>query len=722
MKYLILVCTLLGWSVVGHAQRIILDLPTKAGELTLFPEVGKENNYYYVADKARLATDESGRPKFSFLRYVANQKSDAGEASITQGEGGGILHAMVSLGVTDEQRQEAERELKRINPEGELIGPVIFKSGTFGLITSFTDENGELAKQVVGVGQAPILDGQQAAISIHLTRLGATLLWNSFKTATPDISFSFNMTMDGYRLPKEAVIEANFKDIYESMEIGLQAGIGGTVSAGAGAGGNGGSGGPRGANAGSNGAANGSTNNGASQSTNPGESTETNTAAEENGTNSNNTSEPATPIETSEATESETNETGSNTSESGQSSESSSSESSSTESGSNDTAGTDATSDRSSDEEPMAMAAAPSGGGGAGASVQGQVPFYFGADLRFQFEKLRKEGAIKITQIGSDEGMDELINTAYSKLADMMFDRIETSGSQQHDPARALNAMTSAAGGNRSNSSPVSGITFSYKMKKKRRTGSFRMDLNKWTTDELVMRFDENIGNLSRYQNDPQHFHQVNTDDPLYRQREVFAILDGYNAADFGNYVNFVTVRMEKTHESGDITHEEVKIDRKNINQSGNAFNMVYGWKGDDDRDKWMEYDYEVLWSFFGDVEVREPMQESSFSAINLAPPFRKKEIEFQADPVLLDEQEIRIVTVNVFFQIGGKEFSRQVILNPSRDMLSGRTDYLTTDDDPGYEYEISWRLRGNRTVKTERLQSNDGLMFVDELPTESPE
>ena len=575
-------------------QRIVLDLPVRAGELTLFPEVGDENNYYYVADKARLATDEAGKPKFSFLRYVTNQTSAAGEEPLTQGEGGGILHAIVSLSVTDEQLQEAERELKRINPEGQLIGPVIYKSGTFGLVTSFTDENGELAKKVVGLGQAPILDGQQAAISMHLTRLGATLLWNSFQTATPDISFSFQMTMDGYRLPKEAVIEADFEDLYESMEFGLQAGVGGGATATAGA-----------------------------------------------------------------------------------------------------------------------------GSGAAGARGTGETKAYFGADLRAQFEKLSKDGAIKITQIGSDEGMDQLINTAYAKLADMMFDRVETAGNNQATPDQLLTALTSAngSGANSRTSSPVSGITFSFRMKKQRRTGHFRMDLNKWTTDEVVMRFDENIGNLSRYQNDPAHFHQINTDDELYRQREIFAMVDGYNAQDFGDYINFVTVRLKKVHAGGAVTNEEVRIDRTNFNQTGNAFAMVYGWNGDTDRSKWMEYEHEVRWSFFGDVEVTEPPETSTFNTINLAPPFTKREVEFQADPVLLTDQQVRLVNIKLYYRMGDKEFFKAVSLNPSRNQLSEKVVFVAPVDVGDYDYEVSWRLTGNRVVSSGRQTASDNVLFVDELP-----
>lgn len=678
----------MAWSVTAMAQRIILDLPTKAGELTLFPEVGEPNNFYFVADKAQLAVDDTGSPKFSFLRYVTNKKSTPGEADNSQGEGGGIVHAVVSLAVSDEQLEEARRALRRIKPEGEIIGPIIFKSGTFGLVTSFTDQNGELAKQVVGIGQAPILDGQQAAISMHLTRLGATLLWNSFQTSTPDISFSFMMTMDGYRLPKEAVIEADFESLYQSMEFGLKAGY--VVETGSGSDGGGGGGGaggrtPRNQPAGDN-------ESGGAETPTPEETTETpepeTPTTEEGETEPTEPAEPTPPAEpTNTPTTEETTET----------------------SGTDNSSGTTG--------ETVAAAAAPPSGGGSSSSTGGKA--YFGAELHAQFEKLRKDGAIRITQIGSDAGMDELINLAYAKLSDIMFDRVASQSTNQMSPQQMASLLNRGGAANQTAAQPVSGVTFSFKMKQKRRTGTFRMDLNKWTTDELVMRFDENIGNLSRFLSNPRHFHQINTDDELYRQREVFAVVDGYNAADFAEYINFVTVRLKKEHANGDVTHDEVVIDRDKFSKKGNNFSMIYGWKGDGDREAWMNYEHEVLWSFFGDVEVAEPMKPSSFNAINLSPLYAKREVEFQADPTFLEDQEVRLVNVKLFYKMGGKEFFKAISLNPSRNQLSEKVLFVAPTDVGEYEYEVTWRLRGNRVVSSGRLTGSDNVLFVDELPSE---
>ena len=202
------------------AQQILLDKPVKAGELTLFPDLNNESIYYYVPDKVRVAKDENGTPQFSFLRYVENVRSGADQPEATEGLGGGIVHALVTLGVTPEQIAAANRELQRIKAGAKIQGPVVFKSGRFGLVSSFADPKGGLSKQVVGLGNAPLLDGEKAAISMELTKQGAKILWQSFDTPTPDISFRFEMDMTGYRSPKRAIIDADWSKVYSHRSFG----------------------------------------------------------------------------------------------------------------------------------------------------------------------------------------------------------------------------------------------------------------------------------------------------------------------------------------------------------------------------------------------------------------------------------------------------------------------------------------------------------------------
>lgn len=218
-----LVTVVLQWLQPVWAQKVMLDEPVKAGPLTLFPDVNDPKVFYYVTDKPRIATGANGKPQFSFLKYVDNDPANK------EGDGGGLVHAVVVLEVTEEHRKAAERELQRVKPGATLRGPILFSDGTMSLISSIANKDGGFTKQVLGVGKAPILDGHKAAISVLLNKQGAKILWESFKTPTPDMTISFEMKIQGYRSPKRVKIEANFDQVYESNVFQAAAAVSGPV-------------------------------------------------------------------------------------------------------------------------------------------------------------------------------------------------------------------------------------------------------------------------------------------------------------------------------------------------------------------------------------------------------------------------------------------------------------------------------------------------------------
>ncbi|MDX2249407.1 MAG: hypothetical protein SF052_21670 [Bacteroidia bacterium] len=590
-------------SVAAQGQAVFIDKPVRVGEVTVFPSVQNPNEYYYLVDKARLALAEDGKPQFSFLRYVQNAPGATKDIS-QEGEGGGIVHAVVTLGLTDEQLDEARREIRRVNPDGNIVGPVIYTSGKFGLVSSFAEEGSTFTHHLLGLGSAPILDGNKAAISLNLTKQGAKILWESFKTATPDVTFSFEMQLEGYRSPIQATLEANFDQIYKHK--GFEAGI-------------------------------------------------------------------------------------------------------------------------------------------ASAMLQ--------AEVTAAFDDLVKNGAIKFTGIEADENMEKLIEIAYKKLTDMMMEPVNNSVSQFSDLGRTQSTLDRASNllsqsrrdteannrqireENRRNeerarrdgdstftprkeqSAQTFTIAASYKMKEVKTSGIFKVSLNKIMADELAIRFDENIGSLNQYAKDETRFRQINLDDPFFRQREVSAFLDGYNASEFGQYINFVTVKMLKTHAKGATTEQEIRIDRTGFNEKGNLYKMVYGWKDDTDRRKWLDYEYEVLWSFFGGQEVVQEKRHTTFSAINLKPPFEPRTVSLDGDPESLKEKEVRSVTVSLFYKVGGQDNVKKTTLSVERGQISENIGILLPENQYDYEYEIQWRLKGNRVVNSGRHTSAESILFIDELP-----
>ena len=223
MKYLIILLLYL-FPIFCFSQKVFIDQPTRAGEVIFFPSVSNQHNYYYLPDKPRLAVKDS-KPQLMFMKYVENQSSKAGEADIDEASGGGIFHALVNFEVDEAMLADAKTALKQIDGEAKILGPVVFSSGTVALISAVADPEGGHVKKVIGLGKAPLVERQKTAVAFMLDKKGAKLLWSTFHTPTPDISFSFEMEIEGYRSPTKGWIKGNFDRIYTSHELGLGARI-----------------------------------------------------------------------------------------------------------------------------------------------------------------------------------------------------------------------------------------------------------------------------------------------------------------------------------------------------------------------------------------------------------------------------------------------------------------------------------------------------------------
>jgi len=653
----------------AQSQEILFDKTVRAGELQCFQDRSDPRKWYYMADKVRLARGDDGRPQFSFLRYVSNAKSKAGDDPNDEAEGGGIVHALIEFQVPQETLQDAVGELRRKVPNAQLVGPIIYKSGKFALISQFKQENGDLATKVLGLGTAPILEGSKAAVSIRLTKLGSKLLWESFKTATPDITFSFEMDISGYRSPYEAKLTANFDQIYSHRNFSAAA----AINAGSVIGG-----------------------------------------FQVRDTFDDLRSSGAIKLETK----------------------------------------------------------------GADAALDGLISSAYGKICDLMFDRM--DGGQFAPSSGNSDNDTSLLERAQTNLdnarreaRDQQRDERDQARQDRQSSGSANGAgggtSTGAAGGTTGGSRtpptsgddpshPGSGTTHdgpppagirprpgserpaqlengsgarqggavqpafsllaTYTMKTVHRSGKFEIDFNKFAQETQTFRFDQNIGNLSGLMNDPSHFKEVNLDDPLFKQRELAVYLDGRNASDFAQYVNFVTVQLRKKHQDGGQTDDVIKIDKSNFNQSGNFFKLLYGYKGDSKRDQWLNYEYRTVWSFFGGKEVDMGWQSSTKPAIPVNAPFNRQTIKVEADPTRLQQSGVRLVTVKLSYtNAAGVVETKQVSMNPTANNLSQAVEFIRASGQLKYKYEITWRLQGGKTVSSGEKETSDDTLFTDEVP-----
>jgi hypothetical protein len=354
-------------------------------------------------------------------------------------------------------------------------------------------------------------------------------------------------------------------------------------------------------------------------------------------------------------------------------------------------------------------------------NVPGSVSL--GADISAAFDELREDGTIKVINLGADEEMEKLIDIAYKKLVDMMFEPFSMPKAADESVADGI-AKGIRTIGNTLNSivQPVS-IRAAYSFKSQKKSGMYTIDLSKAKKETLSLRFDENLGsNISKC---TDCFTQINLDDPFYKQREVLVSIDGLNSDQFSKYINFVTVSMRKDHGNNEQTVDEIRIAENEFKAAlGNPFRLLYGWKdeADDNRTEWLKYNFKTSWSFFGDHSVEGEWEESDQVGLNLAPPFHPVQVSVEADPEMLKEAKIRLATVKFYYDYGAGEKIEQVTIKGNQDVPADLAEFMLKRGVYDYEYEINWRLFGNKRLTTGRKKTSDSLLYIDEIPDDAIE
>ncbi|MCW5516883.1 hypothetical protein [Muriicola sp. Z0-33] len=649
-----------------HSQAIVLDKLVKAGDLTVFPSIYDENEYYYLSDQVRLAKDENGKPEFSFLRWVENESTDDNEDSYkdTEGAGGGIVTALVELRVTEEQRQNAEQELRRVNPRGKIKGPVMYRGGTVALVSAFNAENEEFSQQVLGLGPAPVLDGQKASVSIQLTKKGSKILWESFKTNTPNVVFKFNMEIEGYNSPISAKINFQWEKIYEHQNF--QAGVATPVLA-----------------------------------------AEVDVAVSE--MINNNT------IKITEIGEDEDfDEIRTTVMEIIRTEMFESQENSSTPSLSSLSTG--------HNSRPSMLDRATSLLNTQRQDYQRERSRSDAEEARRRRDAERERSRTANTESNTSENTNsesEASSDSEEEESDAENNDIEPRAGEavrranpQDEPSTVPPYEVTESGNEAEPQAPTIAIAASYSFKKIKKSGTFNLSLEKSLLRNQVINFDEGIGSIKC--NDC--FRMINLDDPLYKQREILAFIDGSNTTDFGEYINFVSVLLKKKHENGDITQREIRIDRKNFDNGNNFKFDPYGWKGDKNRSKWLEYDFKATWSFFGGHEVSTPWTKREAGSISLSPPFQKKDIYIETDDSVVDENDVRFAEVKIYYNQGEKEKIERVRIDFSKEDISKRVSIVQLGDELDYKYEVKWFMKGKEPLLEEKKSASDETIYLSNV------
>lgn len=896
-------------SIPAWGQEINLDKMEKFENLVCYPSLKDANVWHYLPDQPRLAVKD-GKPQFSFMKY--SRTNETGKAGTNLAEGGGIVHFLVTYGASKDRVAAAQRRLQEKYPEAKIAGPIVYRKGSFALISSFQQDQETLVR-TVAVGKAPLIEGQKAAVSMALTRDGAQLLWESFKSDTPDISLVFDMEFAGVREPYEATIEADWSRVskHKQLKAGFKySWFGADVDM----------------------LFQELRQNGAIKITTKGQNESmdkiiqsanakllqvmfdpapvddlSRAAAEKDSysnlnqaikmmqdtgkgkTGSLNLNSPGFKemivhilglmIPEARAADdasqmpalpplpgSDTDETipdmkekviKSNTQDGGKEGDKLSPEQK-TQLLEILKRAQDAYVAQNYHEaldtfmEFKELYYQFAGEHSAGAvfnvaRVLLKLKMYEEAAHNFEhaaqlYEYDTKDGkeslqlAEKCHRLAAEQGMKkDMDNIDKSKPepgkasasewynharsldekarkngwpADAVRDAIAAyefyqtmyspTGARKNEVEgriRSLNrrlASASKPGGTGSGQdistqkkpdnkplAPVPGspgdnkktgsdttvksdpkkesasagktaakpsatpkkqitqkkgskpsakkiadkapgfsLVASYRMKNIKRSGRMVYHMNHFRTEMQSFTMAENIGNLySRYGNDKRIFRAVTIDDPVFKQREIIVTLDGQDAATFTKYLNFVTVKLKKRHQSGDTTTDEVVITPEAFNQSGNSFSLNYGYKDDTDRERWLQYEYQVTWSFHGGFEIRSAWTRAESPMLALQPPYRYRGLTIEGEEEALDDAGVRHAVVTVNSMIEGRKVSTQATIKNQGPAPALHLDFPESTKGEKSTLSITWFLKGGKKVSAPEQEIQGNIVYWDELP-----
>lgn len=765
-EHLLKVALLLPLALGGltvHAQEVMVDELVRCGDLICFPSYDDENVYYYLPDQPRIA-EKDGRPQFSFLKYARLEKS--GKGGITRAGGGGILHFLVTYGPTPDRVAKARSSLKRSNKQARLAGPVLYRKARFALVTTFNKDNREFTR-VATIGKAPVLEGQKAAVSIGLTREGAEVLWESFKTTTPDISLVFETEYDGIRAPYQATLKGDWSKISSTHQVrvgGQYKWFGADIDL----------------------LFQELRRSGAIELVVKGEDKEMDKIWQSAQRQLLPLMFKEIPLDATVRREVEKGgfpnlERATRLMKSVPARKAKSSRPHAS---------------ISLTRHPELMAAlrtlveqtlgrAVPRAAAAGASPD-EISKYRQCDSLLRSARTHHYPQCETLQafdcFGSIDtsSLPESYRNQYGKIMRFLANRTGISleelrkglftgmdgscgqgtaaparkalppqrpatasrdrargttpgkqashrGGRQPPPAARRGRNRRSGPGNRSKNganankdgmkSPI-GLLVSYRMRHLKSSGHFELSLKRYRVERQHFVMSENIGDLyGRYGHDPRVFRAVLIDDPVYKQREVLVTLDGQDTRTFGEHVNFVTVQMRKEHESGEITRDEVVITPERFNQSGNRYEFIYGFKGDQDRDAWLRYEARDVWSFRGGIQIEHPWQERSESILAVASPVLYRTLNIEGDGKVLSDRGVRHGVITFFSHIGGKILSKEVSVRNRGPAPVATVDVPVSRDAPPIEYQVTWYLRDGSKITGPRQPIQGDILYWDNLP-----
>lgn len=352
-----------------------------------------------------------------------------------------------------------------------------------------------------------------------------------------------------------------------------------------------------------------------------------------------------------------------------------------------------------------------------GGSVGGSI-YFVGVDVEAMVDEMFQDGTIELRSRGTDATMEALLDRAYARVIELLFDPVSTEElptEQQGGLNDALRTLTGQGGLMSGGQTTGFGIHVGFEYRKTRTEGTtvLRFDHAGTVRRRALMTF--NLGDLYRvHGDDPRFFRAVNLGDPTFQQREIRVAVDGSLLPEFDRLVNSVTVTLRKRHGSGEDTVRELVLDGTSATALDHR--LVYGWQQDHDRLDWLEYEYRTQWSFEGGGRMASDWARTSAAMIDLFAPYRRRTVQLVGDAQGLAAHDVRAVVVQVSYPFFGEIRREQQVVRVDSGQVPEPFEITLPLGQLEYEYAVTWILEGDRRL-TSSGRDSTGIVFIDELP-----
>jgi hypothetical protein len=338
-----------------------------------------------------------------------------------------------------------------------------------------------------------------------------------------------------------------------------------------------------------------------------------------------------------------------------------------------------------------------------------------GGEAKGLFEELRQSKAIELRTRGESADMQLILDKAYTKLLDLLLEPVADTAPEEQ-PSGIADLLSGSAKEDPSGRRPVLiGVSAGYKLRQERRSGTTVISMSQQESAQRTTTIAFNVGDLwGDVGDDPAHFKTVNLADPAFSQREIRVGIDGALVPEFDKFVNSVTATLRKRHANGETTLQEVVIDRQSFNRTTNDFRMLYGWKGDDDREAWARYEYRTRWSFKSGGAFETDWVGTDANLINLYAPYRRKLVRVLADRAQLKEIGVRALVVQVDYPFFGERKRETFRLRADSPPGSSDSLELTIPRDAGaYRWVMTWYAQDGTRLSAEG-EGDDAILLAD--------